>query len=122
MATAGGEAMGRVCDVGDARQIAATVAEPVERLGARDLLVNNAQSFGTARQPAPTPVLTPLERFAARAWERPFATAPPATYHFMKAAFPHLTTSRPELALHSGSDLSQVATERSDDYNTAKTT
>src|SRR3546814_2109501 len=34
IATAGGEAMGRVCDVGDARQIAATVAETVERLGA----------------------------------------------------------------------------------------
>src|SRR3546814_21003162 len=36
IATAGGDATGRVCDVGDARQIAATVAETDERLGALD--------------------------------------------------------------------------------------
>lgn len=120
IATAGGEAMGRVCDVGDARQIAATVAETVERLGALDILVNNAQSFGTARQPAPTPVLTPLERFDDGEWERTFATGPTATYHFMKAAFPHLKASGAGRVINFGSYWGQVGYEGSAAYNAAK--
>src|SRR3546814_15178001 len=62
IATAGGEAMGRVCDVGAARQIAATVAETVEPLGAPDIPRTNAQNFGPARQTHPSPLLTPHAR------------------------------------------------------------
>ncbi|MEZ5709779.1 MAG: SDR family oxidoreductase [Blastomonas sp.] len=120
IAAAGGSATGCVCDVGDASQIVATVDKTVESFGGLDILVNNAQSFGTAEQPAPTPVLTPLEDFNDGEWDRTFATGPTATYYFMKAAFPHLRQSGAGRIINFGSYWGQIGYEGSAAYNAAK--
>src|SRR5687767_12743354 len=57
----GGEAIRFRCDVGDPAAVVRTTAETADVFGRIDILVNNAQSFGSADEPAPTPVLTPLE-------------------------------------------------------------
>ena len=63
IADTGGTAIGITCDVGHKDQIQAMVASTVKAFGTVDILVNNAQGFGTEQKPAPTPVLTPLEDF-----------------------------------------------------------
>lgn len=120
IAAAGGRAIGALCDVGDRDQIAATVAGAIDRFGALHILVNNAQSFGTAEQPAPNPVITPLEDFNDGEWDRTFATGPTATYHFMKAAFPHLKASGAGRIINFGSYWGQIGYEGSAAYNAAK--
>ena len=120
IAAAGGTGVGMVCDVGNQGQIAATVSGAVERFGALHILVNNAQSFGTADQPAPTPVITPLEDFNDGEWDRTFATGPTATYYFMKAAFPHLKASGAGRVINFGSYWGQIGYEGSAAYNAAK--
>lgn len=117
---AGGTAIGQVCDVGNRDDIMSAVAGAAERFGGLDILVNNAQSFGTAAQPAPTPVITPLEDFNDDEWHRTFATGPTATYFFMKAAFPHLKASGAGRIINFGSYWGQVGYEGSAAYNAAK--
>jgi NAD(P)-dependent dehydrogenase (short-subunit alcohol dehydrogenase family) len=116
----GGEAIGIRCDVGDPGAIARTTAETAEAFGRIDILVNNAQSFGSAEKPAPTPVLTPLETFDDGEWERTFATGPTATYHFMKATFPFLKASGAGRIINFGSYWGQIGYEGSAAYNAAK--
>lgn len=120
IAAGGGIGVGQVCDVGDRDHIERAVAGAVDRFGGLEILVNNAQSFGTAEQPAPTPVITPLEDFNDGEWDRTFATGPTATYHFMKAAFPHLKASGAGRIINFGSYWGQVGYEGSAAYNAAK--
>src|ERR1700750_2185262 len=49
---AGGDAIGSACDVDD---VFAANAKTVAEFGPVDILVNNAQGFGTERRPAGTP-------------------------------------------------------------------
>ncbi len=48
---AGGEAIGVTCDVAFNDQIRSTVEKTVAKYGTVDILVNNAQGFGTAATP-----------------------------------------------------------------------
>ena len=109
-----------LCDVGSHDDIKRTVAETVQAFGRLDIMVNNAQSFGTAEEPAPNPVLTPLEDFRDGEWERTFATGPTATYRFMKAAFPHLKASGAGRVINMGSYWGQIGYVGSAAYNSAK--
>jgi NAD(P)-dependent dehydrogenase (short-subunit alcohol dehydrogenase family) len=56
----GGDAIGIACDVDD---VFAANAKTVAEFGPVDILVNNAQGFGTERRPAGTPSIMPLESF-----------------------------------------------------------
>ena len=90
VADAGGTAVGHVCDVGEHGDIIATVERAVSTFGGLDILINNAQAFGTKDAPDPSPVLTGIEHFRDGEWDRTFLTGPSASYRFMKTAFPHL--------------------------------
>jgi NAD(P)-dependent dehydrogenase (short-subunit alcohol dehydrogenase family) len=117
---AGGVALGAVCDVGDKRAIEATVRRAVEAFGGLDILVNNAQSFGCAEQPAGHPVITPLEEFRDGEWEFTFRTGATASFWFMKAAFPHLKASGEGRIINFGSHWGQMGYEGAVAYNATK--
>jgi short chain dehydrogenase len=68
----GGTALGVACDVGRRDDIFAAVSKTIDAFGAVNILVNNAQGFGTEQRPTPTPRLTPLEDFDEEAWEYTF--------------------------------------------------
>jgi NAD(P)-dependent dehydrogenase (short-subunit alcohol dehydrogenase family) len=87
---AGGTAWGVTCDVGERAQIDEMVAQAITQFGQLDILVNNAQGFGTKAQPEASPLYTPLESFPDDSWDYTFSTGLKATLHAMQAAFPHL--------------------------------
>jgi len=120
IAEAGGTAIGAVCDVGEHADIKATVAKAVETFGGLDILVNNAQAFGTKAQPDPSPVLTAIEDFRDEEWDRTLLTGPTASYLFMKAAFPHLKASGRGRVINFGSFWGQNGNAGSVAYNAAK--
>lgn len=117
---AGGTAIGQVCDVGNHDHIRNTVATAIERCGRIDILVNNAQAFGTEQAPDPSPVLTGIEDFRDAEWDRTFLTGPTASYRFMKEAFPHLKSSGAGRIINFGSYWGQIGNEGSVAYNAAK--
>ena len=86
----GGAAMGLTVDVGERDQIERMVADTVERFGTVDVLVNNAQGFGTRAAPAGSPGHIALEDFPEDTWDYTFQTGLKATLFGMQAAFPHL--------------------------------
>ncbi|MDE2621094.1 MAG: SDR family oxidoreductase [Sphingomonadales bacterium] len=116
----GGTAIGAVCDVGEHDDIKATVAKAVETFGGLDILVNNAQAFGTKANPDPSPVLTPIEDFRDEEWERTLLTGVTASYRFMKAAFPHLKASGRGRIINLGSQWGQIGNAGSVAYNAGK--
>jgi NAD(P)-dependent dehydrogenase (short-subunit alcohol dehydrogenase family) len=87
---AGGEAIGITCDVGFRDQIEAAVAQAVEQYGTVDILVNNAQGFGTAAKPAGAPNFHKLEDFPDDEWEFTFLTGLKASLWAMQAVFPYM--------------------------------
>ena len=116
----GGTAIGAVCDVGEHDDIKATVAKAVETFGGLDIMVNNAQAFGTKANPDPSPVLTAIENFRDEEWDRTFLTGATASYRFMKAAFPHLKASGRGRIINLGSQWGQIGNVGSVAYNANK--
>jgi len=86
----GGEALGVVVDVGERDQVDGMVSKTVERFGRLDILVNNAQGFGTKDEPESSPGYRPIESFPEDVWDLTFQTGLKATLYAMQAAFPHL--------------------------------
>jgi len=117
---AGGDATGAVCDVGDAKAITATVAQAVSTYGGLDILVNNAQGFGSATEPAASTVLTPIQDLPESHWDYSFQTGATATFRFMKTAFPHLKKSGAGRIINFGSFWGQIGFEGAVAYNANK--
>src|SRR3978361_247495 len=65
----GGTALGITCDMGEADQVRAMVAKTVQTFGGVDILVNNAQGFGTKAEPRGANPPTPLEDFSEAEWD-----------------------------------------------------
>jgi NAD(P)-dependent dehydrogenase (short-subunit alcohol dehydrogenase family) len=86
----GGDAIGVYCDVGFRDQIHHAVAAAVTKYGTVDILVNNAQGFGTAERPAGAPAYCRLEEFTDEEWDFTFQTGVKATFWAMQAVFPHM--------------------------------
>jgi NAD(P)-dependent dehydrogenase (short-subunit alcohol dehydrogenase family) len=86
----GGTALGVTVDVAERDQIVRMVAETIEHFGQLDILVNNAQSFGTSSRPAGSPGHIALEEFPEDVWDFTFQTGLKATLFGMQAAFPHM--------------------------------
>jgi NAD(P)-dependent dehydrogenase (short-subunit alcohol dehydrogenase family) len=115
----GGRAIGVACDVGRRDDIFAMVAKTASAFGTVDILVNNAQGFGTAERPTPTPRLTALEDFDEEEWEYTFRTGALATLWGMKAVFPWMK-ERGGKIINFGSSLGQIGGEGTAAYNATK--
>jgi NAD(P)-dependent dehydrogenase (short-subunit alcohol dehydrogenase family) len=118
--SAGGTAIGVPCDVRHKDAIEAAVAQTVETFGGLDILVNNAQSFGTPDEPAGHPVITPLEDFRDGEWEFTFLTGATASFWLMKTAFPYLKASGHGRVINFGSHWGQMGYEGAAAYNATK--
>ena len=115
----GSTALGIPCDVGRRDDVFAAVAKTVIAFATVDILVNNAQGFGTERRPTPTPLPTPLESIDEEEREYTFRTGVLATLWGMKAVFPHMK-DRGGKIINFGSHLGQIGGEGTAAYNATK--
>lgn len=120
IAAAGGTALGVACDVGRADDIIATVARAVEAFGTIDILVNNAQGFGTEARPQSSTVFVAVEDTDEDEWDYTLRTGPTATLRFMKAAFPHMKRQGYGKIINFASSSGQIGFEGNTAYNAAK--
>jgi NAD(P)-dependent dehydrogenase (short-subunit alcohol dehydrogenase family) len=77
----GNEALGVVCNVGDAEQVKRMVDEAVTNFGSVDILVNNAQGFVQR---------VPVEEVEDEHWDKCLQEGVKATWCCCKAVFPHM--------------------------------
>ena len=90
IAAEGNQAIGIPTDVSSKEAIFNMVAKTVEKWGTVDILVNNAQGFGTAAKPRVSTIPTPLEDTDDEEWEYTFRTGATATLWGMQAVFPYM--------------------------------
>ncbi len=86
----GGRALGLTVDVGERAEVEQMVAATVAHFGGVDVLVANAQGFGTKTAPEGSPGFVPLEDFPEDAWDHTVQTGLKGTLYSMQAVFPHL--------------------------------
>jgi 2-hydroxycyclohexanecarboxyl-CoA dehydrogenase len=115
----GGDAMACLCDIGDRDQVAGMIGLAARARGRLDILVNNAQGFGTASAPAAGPVIRPLEELDEDEWEYTLRTGPTATMWAMKAAFPYMKRAGGKI-INFASGQGLRGSEGSVSYNCAK--
>jgi NAD(P)-dependent dehydrogenase (short-subunit alcohol dehydrogenase family) len=116
---AGGTAVGVTVDVGDRDAVYDMVATTVELFGTVDILVNNAQAFGTPQRPEASPGYIPLEDFPEEVWDHTFQTGLKATLYGMQAVFPHMR-DRGGKIINLGSGNGQTAMRGTAAYNANK--
>ncbi|NBN90128.1 MAG: SDR family oxidoreductase [Actinobacteria bacterium] len=81
----GNVAIGVPTDVGKKADIWNMVAETVKAFGPVDILVNNAQGFGTEKNPRASTIPTPIEDTDDDEWDYTFRTGATATLWGMQA-------------------------------------
>lgn len=86
----GGTALGIQCDVGHKDQIFSMVEKAVQAFGPIDILVNNAQGFGTEASPQKSTVFVSVQDTDDVELEYTFRTGALATLWGMQAVFPHM--------------------------------
>ncbi len=86
----GNTAIGVPTDVSRKDEVFNMVATCVEAFGTVDILVNNAQGFGTAAKPRASTIPTPLEDTDDAEWDYTFRTGATATFWGMQAVFPYM--------------------------------
>src|SRR5262245_21642378 len=112
-------AVGMTVDVGEREQVESMVAATVDRFGRVDVLVNNAQAFGTKEQPEGSPGFTALETFPDDVWDYTFRTGLKSTLWAMQAAFPHMR-ERGGKMINFGSGNGIMAMKGTAAYNATK--
>jgi NAD(P)-dependent dehydrogenase (short-subunit alcohol dehydrogenase family) len=118
--SAGGTALGVTVDVGSRQAIDAMVADTVAMFGTVDVLVNNAQGFGTADRPSGEPGYLPLERFPEDSWDYTFQTGLKASLFAMQAVFPHMLAAGGGKIINFGSGNGIGAMKGTAAYNATK--
>jgi NAD(P)-dependent dehydrogenase (short-subunit alcohol dehydrogenase family) len=116
----GGSAIGVVCDVGQADHIRAMVDQAVEAFGTVDVLVNNAQSFGTRAEPSGSSPVTMLEDLSEDEWDWTFESGVKATLRAMQLVFPHMQRAGGGRIINFGSRRGIMANADSAPYNCNK--
>jgi NAD(P)-dependent dehydrogenase (short-subunit alcohol dehydrogenase family) len=120
IADAGGEAIGIACDVADGDQIRAMVSRTVAAFGGVDILVNNAQGFGTRAAPQASNPQTLLEDVSEDEWDYVFDTGVKATLRAMQAVFPHMLAAGGGRIINFGSRRGIMCNPDSASYNSCK--
>jgi NAD(P)-dependent dehydrogenase (short-subunit alcohol dehydrogenase family) len=108
---AGGEAIGITCDVGKREDVFGMVDKTVKAFGRLDILVNNAQSFGTPAKPTGAASYVPFADTNEEEWDYTMRTGATASLWGMKAAFPHLKASGAGRVINTGSSAGQNGQE-----------
>jgi NAD(P)-dependent dehydrogenase (short-subunit alcohol dehydrogenase family) len=116
---AGGTAIGLTCDVGHPDQIAAMVERTAAEFGGIDILVNNAQSFGTRANPSVHSWDTALEDVTDEEVDWVFDTGARATLKGMQAAFPYMKDKGGSI-INFGSRRGVLCPPHSAPYNLSK--
>jgi len=117
--TAGGKAHAVTVDVGNRDAMFSMVGRTVAVFGPVDILVNNAQGFGSADAPASAPVIQPLENYDEADWDYTFRTGVQATLWGMKAVFPHMK-DRGGKIINFASEFGMIGFEGAAAYNSNK--
>ena len=117
---AGGSATGIVCDVGDRDSIYRMVDRTVEHFGGVDILVNNAQSFGTRSNPSTDAPVGSLETLSEEEFDWTFETGAKATLRAMQAVFPSMKERGGGRIINFGSRRGIVSHPESPAYNATK--
>ncbi|MGH8296778.1 MAG: SDR family NAD(P)-dependent oxidoreductase, partial [Steroidobacteraceae bacterium] len=78
---AGGQAIGRICDVSDPQAVAALVQATEQAFGGAQVLVNNAALFGKI-------ALKPFTEIASQEWDRVMAVNARGPFECVKAVLP----------------------------------
>jgi 2-hydroxycyclohexanecarboxyl-CoA dehydrogenase len=117
---AGGEAIGVACDVGKLDDIRACVKQAVDTYGTVNILVNNAQGFGTEAKPQPSTVFMACEDTTEEEWEYTFRTGATASLRFMRECFPHMKKAGYGRVINFASSSGQIGFEGNTCYNATK--
>lgn len=117
---AGGEAIGIACDVGKRDEVFAAVQKTVDAFGGLNIVVNNAQGFGTEDNPQPSTVFVACEDTNEDEWDYTFRTGATASLWFMKAAFPHMKAAGYGRIINFASSSGQIGFEGNTCYNVTK--
>jgi NAD(P)-dependent dehydrogenase (short-subunit alcohol dehydrogenase family) len=115
----GGTAVAKPTNVGIKADVGDMVTFAVDTYGGLDILVNNAQSWGTREHPTGLPIPTPLELFDEAELDWTFDTGFRGTFWAMQAAFPHLR-DRGGRIINFGSWYGQMGNEGTVGYNITK--
>jgi NAD(P)-dependent dehydrogenase (short-subunit alcohol dehydrogenase family) len=118
--SAGGRAIGVPCDVGQTDQLRTMVDEAVATFGTVDILVNNAQSFGTRRDPAVSAPQTLLEELTDDEWDWTFESGVKATLRAMQLVFPYMRAAGAGSIINFGSRRGIMCNPDSAAYNCNK--
>ena len=78
---AGGEAIGQVCDVTDAKSVASLVRATEQKFGGVQVLVNNAALFGKI-------AMKPFMEITSEEWDRVMTVNTRGSFECVKAVFP----------------------------------
>jgi NAD(P)-dependent dehydrogenase (short-subunit alcohol dehydrogenase family) len=117
---AGGHALGIPCDVSEKQQITDMVAQVVAELGPVDVLVNNAQGFGSKANPTASSPVTRVEEVTDEEWDFVFDTGVKATLRAMQAVFPGMKAKGGGRIINFGSRRGIFGTVDSTAYNANK--
>lgn len=115
----GGTAIGITCDVGQKDQIFAMVKQTADAFGPIDVLVNNAQGFGTQEKPQSSTVYVALEDTNDDELEYTFRTGALATLWGMQAVFPYMK-DRGGKIINFGSSAGMNGNAGNTSYNVSK--
>ena len=108
---AGGEAVGRQCDVSDPRAARQAIADMLEDFGGIDVLVNNAAWF---------PARAPLAEVPEETWERCLAVNVTGPFLMSRFAIPAMARDGGGSIIHIASQMARVANDGQTHYCTAK--
>jgi NAD(P)-dependent dehydrogenase (short-subunit alcohol dehydrogenase family) len=120
IAASSGTAFGIRCDVGDRAQVDEMVAGTIARFGTVDILVNNAQGFGTASNPTGSPGYVKLEEHPEDMWDHIFQTGLKGTLYGMQAVFAPMRARGSGKIINFGSGNGVGAMPGTAAYNAAK--
>jgi NAD(P)-dependent dehydrogenase (short-subunit alcohol dehydrogenase family) len=118
--SAGGDALGIVVDVGSKASINNMVAETVAKYGTVDVLVNNAQAFGTAEKPEGSTGYNAIEDFPDDVWDYTLLTGLKGSLWGMQAVFPHMVAGGGGKIINFGSGNGIANMKGSAAYNATK--
>ena len=116
----GGEAIGVPCDVGRRDDVFDLIRRSVADLGTVDVLVNNAQGFGTQAEPRTSTVYTAVEDTDDAVVEYTFRTGALGTLWGMQAAFPVMKEQGQGKIINFTSTSGMLGTTGNTAYNMTK--